>query len=74
MREFRIWLEGAKMLRVDIFLGDVSGEPHETFFVDSEEEIETRLAGYRALYRGLKVLHRVAVEDGDASAHDNWGY
>lgn len=74
MNGFRNWLEGRRMFRVDVFLGEISGEPHETFFVDEEEEIGPRLAGYESLYRGIEVLHRVTAEEGDASAHDNWGY
>lgn len=62
------------MLRVDVLLGD-SQDPYETFFVKDEKEIEPRIDGYRTMFgKYTEVKYRVAEEEGDAEAHDTWGY
>lgn len=62
------------MLRVDVFLGD-SKDPFETFFVEDEKDIEFRMDGYRAMFgKDLEVSHKVSREDGNAEAHDLFGY
>lgn len=61
-----------KMLRVDVYLGN---SIYETFFVDKQEEIESRIEGYQMLLgSGAKISYKVSIEDGDAETHDLWGY
>lgn len=75
MISFRRWLEsGNRMIRVDVFLDAVGGDPYETFFASDEEEVERRLDGYRQMFEPVaKVLHRASWEEGDAEAHDLFG-
>lgn len=62
------------MLRVDVHIGN-SEEPFETFFVKDKKEIEPRMDGYRTMFgKELAVNFKVTEEEGDAEAHDSWGY